>query len=135
MQPRRYGLDTGFFFKLFDGSGQAREVWEEIVSGEAEGVVSSISTYELQVNALKGVLVRKDVAGLLEELPVLCTICECIAIGAAGQAARIAWGNNMAMADVLILQAFLDAGVDRILTTDRDLAKYEGGPDVEILQR
>jgi hypothetical protein len=32
-----------------------------------------------------------------------------------------------------LLQAFLDEGVNRILTTDHDLAAYEGGPEVEVL--
>jgi len=129
----RYGLDTGFFFKLFDGDARARMVWNEIVAGEAEGIVSTITAYELSINALKGVLVREDVEALLEELPVLCTVHAHLSVDDAQHAARIAWGNNLAMADVLILQSFLDAEVDRIVTTDRDFERYEGGPDVEVL--
>jgi predicted nucleic acid-binding protein len=129
----RYGLDTGFFFKLFDSDPRARTVWNAIVAGEAEGVVSTITAYELSINALKGVLVREDVEGLLEELPVLCTVHAHLSVDDAQHAARIAWGNNLAMADVLILQGFLEAEVDHVVTTDRDFAKYEGGLDVEVL--
>lgn len=78
-------------------------------------------------------LVREDVEELLEELPVLCTVQEDLSVDASKRAAHIAWGNNMAMADALILQGFLDAEVTRILTTDNNLNKYEGGPDVELL--
>lgn len=133
MKPRRYGLDTGFFFELFGGNERALKLWEEIVAGKAEGVVSVITTYELQINALKGVLVREDVEDLLEELPILCTVREDLSVDASKRAAHLAWGNNMAMADALILQGFLDAGVTHILTTDSDLSKYESGPDVELL--
>lgn len=133
MERSRYGLDTGFFFELFSGNDRARDVWNAIVRGDAEGVVSTISVYELQVNALKGVLVQEDVESFLEDLPILCTTCAHISVDAADQAARIAWGNNIAMADALILQAFLDAGVTRVFTTDRDLEKYKAGPDVEVL--
>lgn len=122
----RYGLDTGFFFKLFDGDARARTVWNEIVAGDAEGIVSTITAYELSIHALKGVLVRGDVEALLEER-------SCFSVDDAQHAARIAWGNTLAMADVLILQRFLDAEVDCIVTTDRDLEQYEGGPDVEVL--
>jgi predicted nucleic acid-binding protein len=133
MSNPRYGLDTGFFFQLFDGADRARSVWTAIVGGMADGVVSTVSVYELQRNALKGVLVREDVEAFLDELPLLCTVHDTLSMETTQQAARLGWGDGMPMADALILQAFLDEGVTHILTTDSDFAAYEGEPEVEIL--
>jgi len=129
----RYGLDTGFFFRLFSGTERTRAVWTDIVEASAEGVVSSVSAYELQRNALKGLLVREDVEAFLEELPILCVVHDTPSVDMVQRAAHLGWGNGLSMADALILQAFLDEGVSRILTTDHDLAAYKGGPEVEIL--
>jgi predicted nucleic acid-binding protein len=133
MNPPRYGLDTGFFFRLFDDAERTRSVWTEIVEDTAEGVVSTVSAYELQRNALKGVLVRDDVEAFLDELPLLCTVHDTLSMETVRQAAHLGWGNGIPMADALILQAFLDEGVTHILTTDRDFTAYGGKPEVEVL--
>lgn len=129
----RYGLDTGFFFRLFSGTERTRAVWADIVEASAEGVVSSVSAYELQRNALKGLLVREDVEEFLEELPILCVVHDSLSMDTVQRAAHLGWGNGLSMADELILQAFLDEDVSHILTTDHDLAAYEGDPGVEVL--
>ena len=129
----RYGLDTGFFFRLFSGTERTCAVWADIVEASAEGVVSSVSAYELQRNALKGLLVREDVEAFLEELPILCVVHDTLSMDMVQRAAHLGWGNGLSMADALILQAFLDEDASRILTTDHDLAAYEGGPEVEVL--
>jgi len=49
------------------------------------------------------------------------------------RAVHLGWGNGLSMAVPLILQAVLDEDGSRILTTDHDLAAYEGGPEVEVL--
>lgn len=133
MSRPRYGLDTGFFFRLFDDAERARTVWTAIVEGTASGVVSTVSGYELQRNALKGVLVRDDVAAFLDELPLLCTIHDTLTMGTVRRAAHLGWGNGMPMADALILQAFLDEDVTDILTTDSDFTAYDGEPNVDVL--
>ena len=133
MTTPRYGLDTGFFFRLFDGGERARAVWSAITAGEATGVGAALSVYELQRNALKGVLVRDDVDAFLDELPHLCTMRESLSTADGRHAARLAWGNGLAMADALILQAFLAEEVTRVLTTDHDLAAYDGAATIEVL--
>lgn len=133
MSSPRYGLDTGFFFRLFDDAGRARSVWTAIVDGKAVGVVSTVSAYELQRNALKGALVREDVEAFLDELPLLCTVHDTLSTETAQRAAHLGWGNGLPMADALILQAFLDERVTHILTTDADFTAYEGKPTVEVL--
>lgn len=133
MSSPRYGLDTGFFFRLFDDAERARSVWTAIVEDTAEGVVSTVSAYELQRNALKGLLVRDDVEAFLDELPLLCTVHDTLSIETGQRAAHLGWGNGVPMADALILQAFLDEHVTHILTTDHDFTAYEGEPEVEVL--
>lgn len=133
MSSPRYGLDTGFFFRLFGDAERARSVWTAIVEGSAEGVVSTVSVYELQRNALKGVLVREDVEAFLDELPLLCVVHDTLSLETAQRAAHLGWGNGMPMADALILQAFLDERVTHILTTDHDFTAYDGEPEVEVL--
>jgi len=131
----RYGLDTGFFSRLFEGTERARSVWTTIVEGRADGVVSAASVYELQRNALNGVLVRDDVEVFLDELPVLATIYDTLSREKAQRAAHLGGGTEMPMADALILQAFLDEEVTHIFTTDHDFTAYEGEPEVEVIRR
>jgi len=129
----RYGLDTGFFFRLFEGTERARSVWTTIVEGRADGVVSAVSVYELQRNALNGVLVRDDVEAFLDELPVLATIHDTLSREKARRSAHLGGGTEMPVADALILQAVLDEEVTHILTTDHDSTAYEGEPEVEVI--
>lgn len=133
MSSPRYGLDTGFFFRLFDDADRVRSVWTAIVDGSADGVVSTVSVYELQRNALKGVLVREDVEAFLDELPLLCTVHDTLSTETVQKATHLGWGNGLPMADALILQAFLDERVTHVLTTDHDFTAYEGQPTVEVL--
>jgi predicted nucleic acid-binding protein len=133
MSSPRYGLDTGFFFALMRGDDRPWSVWTSITDGAASGVVSTLSVYELQRNAMKGLLVREDVEAFLDDLPLLCTMHDTLSSAAAQRAARLGWGNGLSMADALILQAFLDEEVTHVLTTDHDLTVYEGGPSVEVL--
>lgn len=69
----------------------------------------------------------------LEELPILCVVHDALSIATVQRAVHLGWGNDLSMADALILQAFPDEDVSRILTTDHDLAVYEGGPETEVL--
>ncbi|PSQ93794.1 MAG: hypothetical protein BRD30_01165 [Bacteroidetes bacterium QH_2_63_10] len=134
MSDPRYGLDTGFFFRLFEGTERARSVWTTIVEGRADdGVVSAVSVYELQRNALNGVLVRNDMEAFLDELPVLATIHDTLSREKAQRAAYLGGGTEMPVADALILQAVLDEEVTHIFTTDHDCTAYEGEPEVEVI--
>jgi len=54
-------------------------------------------------------------------------------IASARRSIPIRRGPDSCRKSFCLLQAFLDEGVNRILTTDHDLAAYEGGPEVEVL--
>jgi hypothetical protein len=74
--------------------------------------------YELQRNALKGLHVREDVGAVLEELPILCIVCDTFSMDRVQRAAHLEWGNGLSMADALMLQALLDEDASHILTTE-----------------
>lgn len=133
MSDTRYDLDTGFFFRLFEGGKRARIVWTALTEDTDERVVSSVSVYELQRNALKGLLVRNDVEAFLNEVPHLCTVHETLSLDTAQRAVHLGWENGLAMGDALILQAFLEEDVTHIVTTDHDFEAYEGEPTVEVI--
>jgi len=42
------GFDTGFFVELLRGNSKAIEVWEKLIEGEDDGVVSCLSLFELE---------------------------------------------------------------------------------------
>ena len=42
------GLDTGFFVELLRGNREAVAVWKSLIAGEAEGVVSCLTLFELE---------------------------------------------------------------------------------------
>jgi predicted nucleic acid-binding protein len=121
-----------FSFGSLRGTERARSVWTRIVEGGDE-VGPAVSVYELQRNALNGVLVRDDVEAFLDELPVLATIHDTLSREKAQRAAHLGGGTEMPMADALILQAFLDEEVTHIFTTDHDFTAYEGEPEVEVI--
>ena len=68
------------------------------------------------------------------------TLCNVVYLGKANsdslleQAARIARGNSMSMADSIIFTSALQAGATVLYTTDNDMAKYKGvGPEIVTL--
>lgn len=127
------GLDTGFFIRLLQGDATAAEVWERITRGYTSAVISCISLYELDKQGLRGAVQKEAVETLTEELPHLCTVVWLDEPTLLRRAARIAHGNALAMADALILASLMEAGVEEVYTTDRDLQSYTTGPRIVLL--
>jgi predicted nucleic acid-binding protein len=122
------GLDTSFFVKLLQGDQRARKVWERVARREIVAVISCISLFEIDKLGLKGVLARTSVDTLLEEVLFVCKVVWLDAPTRLRQAARIAHGNGLGMADALILTSLIEAKASEIYTADPDLAAYPGGP-------
>lgn len=127
------GLDTSFFVKLLQGDPRAQKVWERVARREIVAVISCISLYELDKLGLKGALARTSVNTLLDEILFVCRIVWLDAPTRLRQAARIAHGNGLGMADALILATLIEAKATAIYTTDPDLAAYQGGPKTVLL--
>jgi len=127
------GLDTSFFVKLLKDDQRARKVWERVARREIVAVVSCISLYELDKLGLKGALARTAADTLLEEILFVCRVVWLDASTRLRQAARIAHGNGLGMADALILASLIEAEATEIYTADPDLAAYRGGPKTVLL--
>ena len=129
--------DTGFFVEYLNANDQAAEVLATARAKRQKLVISVISLFELRRLALKGVIDPERTEKLLMLLPSLCRVVylDQDAHELLEQAARLAHGNGLSMADSLVLGSALLAGADTLYTTDRDVAKYKGkaGPTVVLL--
>ena len=127
------GLDTSFFVKLLQGDQRAEKVWQRVARREIEGVISCISLYEVDKLGLKGTLAKKATDTLLEEVLFVCRVVWLDSPNRLRQAARIAHGNGLGMADALILASLIEAKATEIYTADPDLAAYQRGPKTVLL--
>lgn len=127
------GLDTGFFVRLLQQREEAWQVWDGIARGEADGAISCITLYELEKQGLKGAVSRRAAETLAAELPWVCTVVWVDGPELLRDAARVAHGNGLSMADALILASLIEVGVDRVYTTDEDLTRYRAGPDIVLI--
>lgn len=120
------GLDTGFFVKLLAADPAASAVWDRFAEGVERGVVSCLTLYELEKLGLSGRINRARIGKFLEDLPEVCEIVWITESDLPRQAARIAHGTGLAMADAIILVSLLQARVEVIYTSDADFARYPG---------
>lgn len=127
-----YVLDTGFFFALLTGpNAQVEKAWGQIGRGDARGVVSAVTGFELYRHRLRGILPQSPVEQLLQDLPRVCTVVPVSNFEQADRVARLSHGNGLSMADAFILEAALRHGAGRLYTSDTDFERYEG--DVRII--
>lgn len=122
------GLDTGFFVRLLQADATATEVWGRVARREAMAAISCISLFELDRLGLKGAVERKAADALVEELPHLCRVLWLDGPALLHDAARVAHGNGLSMADSIILTSLMAAKAEEIYTTDSDLSAYAAGP-------
>ena len=119
------GLDSGFFVELLKGNDQAVEKWKNIVDGEADAVVCSLTIYELKRLSLKGGLAITAVQLTIEAIMAVCQVvwinnCEVL-----DAAARLSHGNDIPAVDAIILASLLQAGAHTIFSTDRHLQSFK----------
>lgn len=130
--------DTGFFVEYLNANPQAAGVWATARTNRQKLIMSVISIYELKRLALKGDIEQAPTEAFLKLVPKLCHV---VYLGKANsealleQAARIAHGNGLSMADSLIFTSALQEGATLLYTTDSDMAKYKGklGPEIITL--
>ena len=127
------GLDTGFFVQLARGEPEAGEIWGPITRSEISAVISCLTIFELQRLGLRGTVEKEMAETFLEEIPVLSRVIWLDHADLIRRAARIAHGNNLSMADALILVSLQQAGADVIYTTDADLEAYSAGPQIRLI--
>jgi len=119
------GLDTGFFVELLKGNDQAVEKWKNIIDGEIDAAVSSLTIYELKRLSLKGGLSLAAVQLTIEAILAACQVvwinnCEVLY-----DAARLSHGNDVPAVDAIILASLLQAGAHTIYSTDIHLQSFK----------
>jgi predicted nucleic acid-binding protein len=116
------GLDTGFFVELLRGGPHAVALWEQLIEGEKEAVVSCLTLFEIERLALKGAISGSEV--LLEGIKAVCRLHWMHTPELLSQAARISHGLGIPAFDSLVLAAFLAENVTVVYTTDSHFESY-----------
>lgn len=119
------GLDTGFFVELLKGNDQAVEKWKNIIDGETDAAVCSLTVYELKRLSLKGGLSVAAGQLTIEAILAACQVVwinDCEVLYAA---ARLSHGNDIPAVDAIILASLLQAGAHTIYSTDRHLLSFK----------
>ena len=117
----RIGFDTGFFIRLLQGTPAARAVWLSLEDCGNQAYIGCLTLFELEKLGMKGMI--RNHQALLESLP---EVCEVIWLDRRilSRAAKLGHGLGIPAVDSLILAGFLEAGVERIYTTDRHFELY-----------
>ena len=119
------GIDTGFFVELLAGTRMAVEVWTDLIEGKTQGHCSSLTLFEIERLGMKGVVNPKGVDALLDAIPVVCRLAWIERKETLSLAARMSHGLGIPAVDSLILAGFVQAGVERIYTTDKHMESYK----------
>lgn len=127
------GFDTGPVHRFVHGDVAVKKIWDRISAGNVIGVISCITLYELQKLGLKGSLPKRSVDRLTLEIPKLFRVVWLKDLTLLRRAAHVSHGNDLSMADAIILVSLMDAGAETIYTTDSDLQRFRSGPDIEVL--
>lgn len=131
------GVDTGFFIAYVQDHPRATAVWQQLMGGEQELVVSTVTINELLVYFFKrgkreggeklvSLMLRNKFVTLVP-----------VSVEIAQLSARYRHGIGFPTIDSLILATCLDKKCDKILTTDNDfrIVHEQGVIPVELLER
>jgi predicted nucleic acid-binding protein len=116
------GLDSGFFVELLRGNRQAVALWERLIEGEQEALVSCLTLFEIERLALRGAISGAEI--VLEGIQAVCRVIWIETPELPSRAARISHGLGIPAFDSLILAAFLAENVSVVYTTDSHLESY-----------
>lgn len=127
------GLDTGFFFDLWEKTVPAQTLWEEITVHDEPAAVSTISLFEISRHALAGRLGRPFTDTIIQRSGAAFQQAPVDPVDVVRRAARMTHGMGLPMADAMIAASLESVGCDRLVTTDSDFEQYEGEMDVILL--
>lgn len=129
-----YAFDTGFFFVLIDRTDDTvTRVWNELLAGDASGLVSGVVLVELKRHALRGRLPEAPVDTILELTIEAFDVRWMQSVNAANRIARLSHGEGLSMADSMVLHAAVKGDVDALYTNDSDLLTLDGFGDLDIV--
>lgn len=130
----RRGFDTGYFVKYATGelSEPHRQALRELVEEGGVGVANGLVVYELKKLGYRGVLDGEDAEWLVEIVDDACRVDRELSNSFLDEAARLSHGNDLSMADAMMLATALWHDADELYTTDTDLLAYDG--PIEIVR-
>lgn len=127
------GLDTGFFFELWDQNEAVRARWRSITRSDAPAAVSTITLFEVARHGLRGRLGQSFAKTIVQRADVAFKKAPVDPTGVLNRAARIGHGMGLPRADALIGASLEAVGCDRLVTGDTDFEAYEGDMTVHFL--
>lgn len=131
----RRGFDTGYFVKYATGEldGAHRQALRDLAEEDGLGVANGLVVYELKKLGYRGVLDMEDAEWLVEIVSDVCEVERVFSNAFLDEAARLSHGNNLSMADAMMLTTALRHDADELYTTDTDLLAYDGPIEVVLV--
>ncbi|MFO8099321.1 MAG: PIN domain-containing protein [Salinibacter sp.] len=131
----RRGFDTGYFVKYATGelSEMHRQALRELARGDGLGVANGLVIYELKKLGYRGVLDMEDAEWLLGIVGDVCDVDRRLSNSFLDEAARLSHGNDLSMADAMMLATALRHDAEELYTTDHDLLAYKGSIEIVVV--
>lgn len=131
----RRGFDTGYFVKYATGelSETHRPALQNLAGEERLGVANGLVIYELKKLGYRGVLDMEDAEWLVEIVGDVCEVERMLSNSFLDEAARLSHGNDLSMADAMMLATALRHDADELYTTDHDLLAYDGPIEIVLV--
>ncbi len=131
----RRGFDTGYFVKYATGelSEMHRQALRKLARGDGLGVANGLVIYELKKLGYRGVLDMEDAEWLVNVVGDACEVERGLSNSFLDEAARLSHGNDLSMANAMMLTTALPHDGDELYTTDYDLQAYEGPIEVVLV--
>lgn len=131
----RRGFDTGYFVKYATGalSETHRQALRDLVRKDGLGVANGLVIYELKKLGYRGVLDMEDAEWLVNVVGDACEVERGLSNSFLDEAARLSHGNDLSMANAMMLTTALPHDGDELYTTDYDLQAYEGPIEVVLV--
>lgn len=134
-EPMRRGFDTGYFVKYATGelSETHRQALRDLTGEAGLGVANGLVIYELKKLGYRGVLDVEDADWLVNIVGDACEVDRVLSNSFLDEAARLSHGNDLSMADAMVLTTALRHDADELYTTDSDLLAYEGPTEIVLV--
>jgi len=131
----RRGFDTGYFVKYATGelSETHRQALRELAREDGLAVANGLVIYELKKLGYRGVLDMEDAEWLVEIVGDACEVKRSLSNSFLDEAARLSHGNDLSMADAMMLTTALRHNAEELYTTDHDLLAYEGSIEIIVV--
>jgi predicted nucleic acid-binding protein len=96
-------------------------------------VANGLVIYELKKLGYRGVLDMEDAEWLVDVVGDACEVERRLSNSFLDEAARLSHGNDLSMADAMMLATALRHDAEELYTTDHDLRAYEGPIEVVLV--